>query len=223
MGGCVVVPRRLRLYWCPPPSSSSPSHATNNALKKVAHWSGSEDSGLPLRVGDVLMEVDGLAVDDTGVVALPPHRLQVGWKGEGGEGGLAPVAFFFFISFSTNTQTRPHQNTKGGRPGPVGPEGRGGAPGLQGPAGGPHHPPQGRSSIGRVRIAPTRPTPTHPNNPYTHPQKGRAQHVAPTVPISSAAGSAPPRDYLLVGGLLFLPASQTKVVASQERCVSAVE
>lgn len=42
---------------------------------------------LPLRVGDVLMEVDGLAVDDTGVVAMPPHRLQVG-------GGMGDAGMF---------------------------------------------------------------------------------------------------------------------------------
>ena len=58
---------------------------TNPHQKKVAHWSTHEEGKgvLPLRVGDVLMEVDGLAVDDTGVVAMPPHRLQVG----GGMGG----------------------------------------------------------------------------------------------------------------------------------------
>ncbi|EWM20423.1 trypsin family [Nannochloropsis gaditana] len=46
--------------------------------------------------------------------------------------------------------------------------------------------------------------------------KGPTKRVPPVVPISSASVT-PPRSYVLVGGLLFLPASQTKVVAHQAR------
>lgn len=62
----------------------------------------------------------------------------------------------------------------------------------------------------------------HHNTHNTHIKyntQGRAQRISPIVPISSSSGSSPPKDYILVGGLLFLPASQTKVMASQERCV----
>lgn len=69
-----------------------PFNPQKQRTEQVAHWSTHEEGKgvLPLRVGDVLMEVDGLAVDDTGLVAMPPHRLQVagggagdGWKKNG--------------------------------------------------------------------------------------------------------------------------------------------
>ena len=68
---------------------NSPKPINQPTKNQVAHWSTHEEGKgvLPLRVGDVLMEVDGLAVDDTGVVAMPPHRLQVG----GGMGGCRNV------------------------------------------------------------------------------------------------------------------------------------
>lgn len=46
--------------------------------------------------------------------------------------------------------------------------------------------------------------------------QGPTKRVPPVVPISSASVT-PPRSYILVGGLLFLPASQAKVVAHQVR------
>jgi hypothetical protein len=46
--------------------------------------------------------------------------------------------------------------------------------------------------------------------------QGPTKRVPPVVPISSASVT-PPRSYILVGGLLFLPASQAKVVAHQAR------
>ncbi|KAM3567089.1 hypothetical protein VYU27_010760, partial [Nannochloropsis oceanica] len=46
--------------------------------------------------------------------------------------------------------------------------------------------------------------------------QGTTKRISPLVPISSAT-MAPPRAYVLVGGLLFLPASQAKVAAHQDR------
>ncbi|EKU21166.1 trypsin family [Nannochloropsis gaditana CCMP526] len=119
------------------------------ASSGIAPWL--EKAGLPLRPGDILMEVDGLAVDDQGVISLPPDRMQVDLRGlwdlkEDGQELTAKVL----------------------REGRV------------------------------VQL------------------KGPTKRVPPVVPISSASVT-PPRSYILVGGLLFLPASQAKVVAHQAR------